>query len=52
MKGWLEVLPQALLLSVIVWHWVNRPQKWLDWTLGVVFGVTMLLPVLGMLVKK
>ena len=44
MKGWLEVVPQALLLSVIVWHWVNRPQKWLDWTLGVVFGVTMLLP--------
>lgn len=52
MKGWIEVVPQALLLSVIVWYWVNHPQKWLNWTLGVVFGVTMLLPVLGLLVKK
>ena len=52
MKGWLEVVPQALLLSVILCYWVNQPKKWLNWTLGVVFGVTMILPVLGLLVKK
>lgn len=52
MRGWLEVVPQALLLSMILCHWVNHPKKWLNWTLGVVFGITMLLPALGLLVKK
>jgi hypothetical protein len=52
MKGWLEVVPQALLLSVILCYWVNHPKKWLNWTLGAVFGITMLLPVLGLLVRK
>ena len=51
MKGWLEVVPQALLL-VILCHWVNHPKRWLSWTRGVIFGVTMLLPVLGLLVRK
>lgn len=52
MKGWLEVVPQALLLSVILCYWVNHPKKWLNWTLGVVFVVTMTLPVLGLLTRK
>jgi hypothetical protein len=49
--GWLEVIPQALLLSAILHYWVNHPEKkWLNWTLGIVFFVMMLLPVLGLLV--
>ena len=53
MVGWIEVVPQALLLSVILCYWVNRPEKkWLNWTLGVIFVGTMILPVLGRLTKK
>lgn len=49
--GWLEVVPQALMLSVILHYWVNHPEKkWLNWTLGIVFFVMMLLPALGLLV--
>ena len=50
LAGWLEVVPQALLLSAILYYWVNHPaQKWLDWGLGITFVVLMLLPVLGLL---
>lgn len=51
LTGWLEVIPQALLLSVILHYWVNHPEKtWLNWTLGIVFLVMLLLPALGLLV--
>jgi len=52
MKGWLEVVPQALLLSGIVCYWVNHPRKWLDWTLGILFAVNIILPTLGLLTRK
>ena len=49
--GWLEVVPQALLLAVMLHYWVNHPEKkWLNWVLGVIFAVMMLLPALGLLV--
>jgi len=51
MLGWLEVVPQALLLSVILSYWVRHPQKWMNWTLGILFALSMALPVLGLLVK-
>jgi len=52
LAGWLEVIPQALLLSVILHYWVNHPaQKWLNWVLGIVFVVMMLLPILGLLAR-
>ncbi len=50
--GYIEVVPQALLLSLILCYWVNHPRKWLNWLLGVLFVVSMALPVLGLLVKK
>jgi len=51
--GWLEVMPQALLLSALLCFWVNRPgQKWLNWTLGISFFMVMALPVLGLLARK
>ena len=48
--GYMEVVPQALLMSAIVGYWVkNAEKKWLNWTLGVLFVITMLLPILGFL---
>ena len=49
--GWLEVVPQAFLLSALLCYWVNRPaKKWLNWTLGVVFFLLMSMSVLGLMV--
>jgi len=48
--GLWEVLLQSLLFSFVLFYWVNHPGKsWLDWTLGIVFLILMVLPVLGLL---
>ena len=53
MRGWLEIVPQATLLSALLCFWTARREKrWLNWTLGVVFFVAMAMPVLGLLVGK
>lgn len=52
MRGWLEVVPQALLLSLILCYWVERPRKWMNWTLGIIFAVAMALPLLGLVARK
>jgi apolipoprotein N-acyltransferase len=53
LRGWLEVVPQAFLLSALLAYWVNRPEKkWLNWVLGAVFAVVMILPILGLLAHK
>jgi len=53
MIGWLEVVPQAFLLSAILYYWVNRPEKkWLNWTLGVVFILLMAMLVTGTMVQR
>jgi hypothetical protein len=52
LRGWLEVVPQALLLSALLCYWVNHPQKkWLNWTLGIAFVIAMALPILGLLTR-
>jgi hypothetical protein len=49
--GLWEVLLQSLLLSVVLFYWVNNAgQRWLDWILGVSFSIVMILAVLGLLV--
>jgi len=49
--GLVEVLVQSLLLSVILFYWVNHPEKrWLSWVLGVLFVIGILLPALGLIV--
>lgn len=51
--GLWEVLLQSLLFSVVLFYWINHPEKrWLKWTLGIVFSIVMILPVLGLLVGK
>jgi hypothetical protein len=53
LRGWWEVVPQALLLSAMLCYWVNHPEKkWLNWVLGILFFMGMALPVLGLLVRK
>jgi len=49
--GWPEVMLQALLLSVILYYWVNHPEKkWLNWVLGVVFFLMLFFPALGLMI--
>jgi uncharacterized membrane protein YecN with MAPEG domain len=50
--GYVEVVPQALLLSVILCYWVNHPKKWMNWALGILFFVMVVLPTPGLLMKK
>ncbi|MBZ5683365.1 MAG: hypothetical protein LAO24_25070 [Acidobacteriia bacterium] len=53
LRGWLEVIPQALLLSALLCYWVNHSEKkWLNWLLGTLFVIMMALPVLGLLARK
>ncbi len=52
LAGWLEVVPQALLLSVILFYWVNHPEKkWLNWLMGTVFLLLLLMPIAGLLAR-
>ena len=49
--GLWEVLLQSFLFSVILVYWVSHPGKpWLNWSLGIVFSIVMVLPLLGLLV--
>jgi hypothetical protein len=53
LRGWLEIVPQALLFSALLCYWINHSgKKWLNWLLGVVFCTVMTLPVLGLLAYK
>ncbi|MBU1879782.1 MAG: hypothetical protein KJ734_12590, partial [Chloroflexi bacterium] len=50
LRGWLEIVPQALLLAAGLCYWVNHPEKrWLSWAMGTAFAVGVALPVLGLL---
>jgi hypothetical protein len=50
--GWIEVIPQAFLLSVLVFYWMNHPEKkWLNWTMGIAFGIIVLLILAGLLAR-
>jgi hypothetical protein len=48
MRGYLEVVPQALLLSALLCYWTNRPRKALNWTLGVLYFICVALPIVGL----
>ena len=53
LRGYLEVVPQALLLSALLTYWVNHTgKKWLNWTLGVLYGLCVLLPAMALLAPK
>lgn len=45
-----EILLQSLLLSWLVFHWVNRPRRgWLTWTMVTSFALVLLLDALGLI---
>ncbi len=53
LRGWLEVVPQALLLSAILYYWVKHPEKkWLNWVLGIAFALIYGLLTLALLVSR
>ena len=53
LTGLPEVILQALILSAVLFYWVNHPEKkWLNWVMGITFILTLLLPVLGLLVGQ
>jgi hypothetical protein len=44
-----EVLLQSFLLSSLLFHWVNHPEKkWLNWMMGGAFLLVLLFPALGL----
>lgn len=53
MRGWIEIVPQATSLALLLWFWVRHPEKkWLNWLLGSAFVVVVALDVLGVLMQK
>jgi hypothetical protein len=47
--GLWETLLQSLLLAVVLTYWVRHPEKrWLSWTLGGVFGLLVLVLLMGL----
>jgi hypothetical protein len=45
-----EVLLQSFLLSFVVYHWVNSPEKyWLSQTMWTLFAIAVIAPLLGVL---
>ena len=47
-----EVILQALLLSFVLYYWVNHPEKkWLPWTLTPLFILVIIFSVLGILMR-
>lgn len=49
LRGLPEVILQALLLSAVLFYWVNHPEKkWMTWALGIAFVIFMALPLLGL----
>lgn len=53
LRGYLEIVPQALLLSALLCYWVNHPEKkWLTWTLSIVYAIAIALPLLGLLAQR
>jgi len=51
--GLAEILTQSFLLSVVTYVWVNNPSNiWMNWVLGILFGVALLLPAFGLLASR
>lgn len=49
-SGWAEIMTQALLLSAILYYWVNHPQqKWIAWVLGIIYVLVWVFGILGFL---
>ena len=48
--GMLEILMQSFLFSVLLYYWIKHPEKrWINWLLGIFFGLILLMSLLGYL---
>lgn len=48
LSGWLEIVTQALLLSIILHYWVNHPGKrWIAWVMGIMYVLAVTASILG-----
>ena len=48
--GMLEILTQSFLFSVLLYYWVNHPEKrWLNWLLGILFVLVVVMSLMGYL---
>lgn len=53
LRGYLEIVTQALLLSALLCYWVNGPgKKWLSRTLTALYCVCIALPMLALLAPR
>ena len=53
LAGLSEVLLQSPLLSILIFVWVrSRDRQWLNWLLGILFFIALLLPALGLLLSQ
>ena len=53
MRGYLEIVTQALLMSALLCYWLNHPtKKWLNWTLGAAYFICVGLPMLALVAPK
>ena len=53
LRGYLEIVPQALLFSALLCYWVNHPgKKWMNWTLSVVYAICVTLPLMALVAPK
>jgi hypothetical protein len=51
--GLMEILTQSFLFSALLYYWVNHPEKhWLNWLLGILFVLAILMSVMGYLVAS
>ena len=52
-RGYLEIMTQAVLLSALLCYWVNHQgKKWLNWTLGIAYAVCVVLPMMALVAPK
>jgi hypothetical protein len=52
-KGYLEIVTQAVLLSALLCYWVNHPQKkWLSRVLVIAYMIAVGLPLLALVAPK
>ncbi len=52
LRGYLEIGTQALMLSALLFYWVNNPGKrWLTWLLCVILALVCAMVVLGLFVQ-
>ncbi len=53
LRGYLEIVTQALLLSALLCYWANHPgKKGMSWMLGIVYAVCVTLPLLSLVAPK